>query len=140
MLKIVVVLVCFVGFLFSSIMANAIAPPEDIAEENLKADVIAVGEVVSVHANDSPPHVVLNIIHIVKGFGVVNRDDQINVLVGLKPSETPKGVGRRVQGTVSVKVKEGTLVVVYIDHSQPYHGYFKPRLEGLSVITIGRPL
>lgn len=127
-----------IGCLFP-VTAAAIAPPKVIAERNLEADFIAIGEVVDIKANGTPPHFVAKVEHIIKGFGYVNRGDQINVLFRLQPRKDTK-IAYHVQGILPVKVKVGYLVVVYLERSHSYPGFFKPMLEGLSVVTIGSPL
>ena len=130
--------VFLMGCLFPG-TAAAIAPPKVIAERNLEADLIAIGEVVDIKANGTPPHFVAKIEHIIKGFGYVNRGDQVNVLFRLKPPKDTK-IAYHVQGILPVKVKVGYLVVVYLQRSRSHPGFFKPILEGLSVVTIGSPL
>jgi hypothetical protein len=127
-----------IGCLFP-LMAAAIAPPKVIAERNLEAKVIAVGEVVGVKVDETRPHFVLRIEHIMKGFGLVNKDDQISVLFRPPPPKNTK-IAYHVQGILPVKVKVGYLVVVYLERSHSHPWFFKPILEGLSVITIGSPL
>ena len=121
--------------MLSPAMAPAIVPPKEIAEKNLKADFIAVGKVLSIHERHTPPYFVFKALHIIKGFEEINKGDKIRIIFRLQPSKSLKFT-RQVQGILPVKVKEGDLVVVYIERSDAHPGYFNPQLEGLSVITI----
>ena len=120
-------------------MAAAIAPPKVIAERNLEADFIAIAEVVGIKASGTPPHFLIEVEHIIKGFGLINRGDQINVLFRPPPPKNTK-IAYHVQGILPVKVKVGYLVVVYLERSREHPDFFKPLLEGLSVVTVGSPL
>ena len=135
MLNITITSLLLIVFMLSPAMAPAIAPPKEIAEKNLEADFIAVGKVLSIHERNTPPYFVFKALQIIKGIGEINKGDRINILFRLQPSKTLK-VTRHVQGTLPVKVKAESLVVVYIERSESHSGYFNPLLEGLSVITI----
>ena len=139
MLKLVVMLLCFVGFFFSPTLAMAIAPPKIIAERNLEADFIAVGEVISLHTGNTSAYFLLNVVHTVKGFGELNPGDQIKVLISSQPSQNEKGLVPHTQGILPVKAEAGSLVIVYIQRSKSHTGYFMPLLGGASVITVGQP-
>ena len=140
MLKLFVAVVCFVGFMSISGIAVAIAPPDVIAKMNLGADFIVIGKVVNKQANDTPPHFNIKIVHIIKGYKALHAIDQINILMNSPPPKISKGLVAHSQGVLPVKVEEGSLVVVYIKLSESHPDYYKPVLEGLSVITVGLPL
>ena len=140
MLKLFIAMFCFVGFMSISGITAAIAPPDVIAKMNLGADFIVIGKVVSKQASDTPPHFNIKITHIIKGYKALHAIDQINVLMSSPPPAMPKGLVAHSQGVLPVKVEAGSLVVVYINHSKSHPDYYKPVLEGLSVITVGRPL
>ena len=129
----------FIVIFLPAVMANAIPPPKVIAEANLKSDFIAIGEVVGINFNNIPPHFVLKAAHVIKGVGEINSGDHVNILLRTRPSETP-GLARCIQGALPVKVEAGSLVIVYMDCSDSYQGFFNPKLEGLSVVTIEHPL
>lgn len=139
MLKFVVTLLFVVGFFFSPTLAMAIAPPRVIAERNLEADFIAVGEVSSMHTGDTPAYMILKVVHTVKGFGELNPGDQIKVLISLQPSQNKKELVPHTQGILPVKAEAGSLVIVYVQRSKSHTGYFMPLLGGASVITVGQP-
>jgi len=121
------------------VMAAAIAPPEVIRERNLEADLIVIGEVLDVKESDKTPNFVVRIEHIIKGPKDIDKGNQITVV--FRPSPSEKGeIGHRVQGLEVVKVQVGSLVVVYLEQSKSHPGFYKPLLEGLSVITIRKPL
>jgi hypothetical protein len=121
------------------VTAAAIAPPKVIAERNLEAVLIAIGEVVSIKANDVLPHFAVKVEHVIKGYDLVKKDDQISVLFRPGPSKDEE-ITYHVQGYVPVKVKVGCLVIVYLERSREHPDFFKPLLEGLSVVTVGSPL
>jgi len=140
MLKLFVAMLGFVGFMSVSGITAAIAPPDVIAKMNLGADFIVIGKVVTKQANDMPPHFNIKIVHIIKGYEALHSTNQINILMSSPPPEMPKGLVAHSQGVLPVKVEAGSLVVVYINRSKSHPDYYKPVLEGLSVITVGRPL
>ena len=140
MLKLFVAVLAFAGFMSVSGIATAIAPPDVIAKINLGADFIVIGKVVSKQASNTPPHFNIKITHIIKGYKALHATDQINILMSSPSPKMPKGLVAHSQGVLPVKVEVGSLVVVYINHSESHPDYYKPVLEGLSVITVGRPL
>ncbi|MEA2083899.1 MAG: hypothetical protein U9O82_06600 [Thermodesulfobacteriota bacterium] len=118
-------------------IASALAPPEVIEERNLEADFILIGQVKSMFPDAQPRHFVLAVEHVIKGFGVINKDDQLSILLGpgRQSLKTDKLVNH-VQGDLPVKVIEGDPVVVFIKRSDTFPGYFAPMLQGLSVVVI----
>ena len=120
------------------VTAAAIAPPKVIAERNLEADFIAVGEVVSVNADNTPPYFVLNVGHVIKGLHYAGKDAHVKVLLDPQPLKQGK-IAAHSQGILPVKVKTGSLVIVYLEPSPSHPLFFKPLLQGLSVVTIGMP-
>jgi hypothetical protein len=111
------------------VLASAIPPPKVIEQMNLKADVIAVGEVINVHTGDSTPHFVLQADHVIKGIGKIKPGDSLHVeLKGSAAAPSSTGVAAHAQGMIPVKVEPGSIVVVYV----------KPSTD-LSVITVGAP-
>ncbi|SEM22660.1 hypothetical protein SAMN04489760_10743 [Syntrophus gentianae] len=117
------------------VFASAIAPPEAIARRNLEADLIVIGVVKSIHADNTIPHFVLEVRHTVKGLERVKPEDTIRILMSNRQVKTGK-VRRHSQGQLPIRVKEKSLVVVYVNRSDSSTGYFRPLLEGSSVITI----
>ncbi|MDP3014088.1 MAG: hypothetical protein Q8M92_07605 [Candidatus Subteraquimicrobiales bacterium] len=128
---------CF--FFFSvclfPVLASAIAPPGVIEKRNLEAHVIAVARVSEIREGELPSHFIANIEPIIKGFGIIKKGDQIGVIMKARPSEKGE-IAHTVQGILPVKVKVGTLVVVYLERSASHPGFFNPLLEGLSVVAI----
>ncbi len=140
MVKYAMTLLCGVGFFFFPTLAVAIAPPRVIAERNLKADFIAIGEVIRMHTGDTPAYMILKVVHMIKGFGELNPGDQVKVLISSQPSKNEKRIVPHTQGILPVKVEEDALVIVYIERSKSHTGYFVPLLGGSSVVTVGKPL
>ena len=130
-LQLLILLVVFPGII------SALAPPEVIEERNLEADFILIGQVKSMFPDAQPRHFVLTVAHVIKGFGVINKDDQLSILLGpgRQSLKTDKLVSH-VQGALPVKVIEGDPVVVFIKRSDTFPGYFAPMLQGLSVVVI----
>jgi hypothetical protein len=120
------------------VIASAIPPPKVIEQMNLKADVIAVGEVTSVHTGASTPHFVLRADHVIKGIGDIKLGDhlQVDFKAVSKAHGTPE-IAAQTQGMLPVKVEAGAIVVVYVKPSPDKRDHFSPILEGLSVITVG---
>jgi len=122
--------------------ACAIMPPDDIAKLNLKAEVILVGEVKSTgkillpeKGKDARKGVfILNVIHVVKGYGKVTPNEEIHVIYRLPPGPT-KGLTAHRTGSLQVKVEKGNLVVLYLNPSA-HSGFYKPLAEGSSVVVI----
>ncbi len=117
------------------VFASALAPPEVIARRNLEAELIVIGIVKSIHADNTIPHFVLEVRHTVKGLERVKPEDTIRILMSNQQVKTGK-VRRHTQGQLPIRVKEKSLVVVYVNRSDSSTGYFRPLLEGSSVITI----
>ena len=125
-------------FLLAPVIASAIAPPDDIAKWNLDAELVIAGKVVELRAEDTPPHFILQPVHIIKGFKKIKKEDCIKILSGPRQTEDGEKIVRHTQGTLPVKVEEGAVVVVYINPSDKVPGFFKPVLDGLSVVTISQ--
>jgi hypothetical protein len=122
------------------IIASAIPPPKVIEQMNLKADVIAVGEVTRVHAGNSTSHFVLQVGHVIKGIGDIKPGDDLHVeFKGSAAQPGSTGIAAHSQGVIPVKVETGSIVVVYVKPSPDQDEHFSPVLEGLSVITVGSP-
>lgn len=117
------------------VFASALAPPEAISRRNLEAELIVIGIVKSIQADNTIPHFVLEVRHTVKGRERVKPEDTIRILMSKQPVKTGK-VRRHSQGQLPIRVKEKSLVVVYVNRSDSATGYFRPLLEGSSVITI----
>jgi hypothetical protein len=122
-------------------------PPRDIAERNLEAKLILIGEITetgSILLPDKKPKrnrpkglFLLKVLHVVKGFGTVNPGDQVKISFEL-PIKNENGVAvRDLVGTLRVEVKSGDLVVVYIDPSN-YPTFYRPVNAGSSVVVIDR--
>lgn len=113
----------------------AIAPPAVVCEANLEARLIVVGRVTGLQAGARPPHFLLRPIHVVKGLGQANLSDTLKVLTGAgDPGQCELTAVQ--QGVLPVRVNAGALVVVYVDPVEAPAGFFKPKLQGLSVVTI----
>ena len=63
--------------------AMSIPPPKVIAEKNLRAPVILIGEVVSIDENSDLPYFSVKAEHIIKGHDHVKKGDQVNILFNL---------------------------------------------------------
>jgi len=134
MLLAILLIVCLIP-----VMTAAIPPPEVIRERNLEADLIVIGEVVDLKQDDKTPNFVVRIEHIIKGPKDIDRGNQITVV--FRPSPSEKGeISYHVQGMDPVRVQVGSLVVVYLEQSRSHPGFYRPLLEGLSVITIRKAL
>ncbi len=123
-------------FLLAPVIALALAPPEKIAKWNLDAELVMVGKVLELRADDTPPHFIIRPVHIIKGFGKVKKDEHIKILYEPRQAVDGKKITRHTQGTLPVKVEKDAFVVVYINPSDKAPGFFKPVLDGLSVVTI----
>jgi len=139
----ILVIFCFLapGSLF------AVMPPDDMEKRNLEAKLILVGEVqgtgkvlLSEEGQKGSPIkgvFVLDVLNVIKGYGIVKPGDKIHILYRLPPE--PKGglIAHRT-GSAQVKVEAGNLVVVYIDDST-HRGFYRPLAEGSSVVVIRPP-
>jgi len=121
------------------VMAAAIPPPEVIRKRNLEAELIVIGEVLEVKEDNKTPNFVVRIGHVIKGPKDINKGNQIKVFFRPSPHEKAE-IGSRIQGMDLVRVQVGSLVVVYLERSPSHPGFYRPLLEGLSVITIRKPL
>ncbi len=120
------------AFSFLSIRQSfSIPPPKIIKETNLKAKVIVIGKVEEV-VPEEQSYFELKIIHVIKGYDIVKEGERIKVFFSKKECQK-KGIVAHKMGEVEVNVKEGDLVVCYLD---PLKDGFKPHLHGLSVVRI----
>ncbi|MCP4669644.1 MAG: hypothetical protein GY849_25200, partial [Deltaproteobacteria bacterium] len=134
----ILVMVCF--FLPGS--ASALMPPDDMAKRNLEAKLILIGEVKGTGKVLLPEKggrgkkgvFVLEVLHVIKGYGKVKPGDEVHILFRLPP-RPKKGLKAHRAGSLQVKVEEGNLVVVYINPYTfpPFH---RPVAEGASVAVI----
>jgi hypothetical protein len=123
---------------------SALMPPEDMAKRNLEAKLILIGDVKGTGiillpekgSKSSPKKgiFILNVLHVVKGYGTVKRGDQVHIIFrpALKPKE---GLVAHKAGSGQVMVEAGNLVVVYIEPSK-HGGFYRPIAEGSSVVVI----
>lgn len=122
-------------------------PPEKMAERNLEAKLILIGEVRETGkillsektSTPTPPKglFVLKVLHVVKGFGIVNPGDLVRIVLRLPP----KSKGRlcaEVMGSLPVRTEVGDLTLVYIDPSH-HPGFYRPVAAGSSVVIIEPP-
>lgn len=135
MRQITSLLLFLAGLLLLAAPAAAIAPPRVIAERNLEANIILVGEVLEV-IQSSPAHFELKVIHVIKGFERIKEGDQIKVSFKQPMPADISGMRRHQMGTLPVKVEVGQLVVGYINPSKTDAGFFEPLLQGLSIIAV----
>lgn len=136
----IIVIACF--FVPGNVFA--LMPPDDMEKRNLEAKLILVGEVKGTGKVLLPEKgrkvsaikgvFVLDVLNVVKGYGVVKPGDEVHIIFRLSPE--PKGglIAHRV-GTAQVKVEAGNLVVVYIDDSR-HRGFYRPLAGGSSVVVI----
>ncbi|MBU4208790.1 MAG: hypothetical protein KKD12_03800 [Proteobacteria bacterium] len=80
MRQITSLLLFLAGLLLLAAPAAAIAPPRVIAERNLEANIILVGEVLEV-IQSSPAHFELKVIHVIKGFERIKEGKQIKTFL-----------------------------------------------------------
>ena len=124
--------------------ASALMPPDDMAKRNLEAKLILIGEVKGTGmvllpekgSRSSPKKgiFILNVLHVVKGYGIVKPGDQVHIT--FRPAPKPKGgLVAHTAGSIQVMVEAGDLVVVYIDPAK-HHGFYHPIAEGSSVVVI----
>jgi len=139
MLKIFFILILAAVWMLFPGTVMAIAPPRTIAETNLEAEFIAIGEVVSLNLTDTNPHFTLKVTHVIKGYGAISDNEQLKILTQEKKAGV-EGVAAHVQGVLPVKVQVGQLVLVYLERADLLKGFFKPKLAGSSVVVIGKPL
>lgn len=123
---------------------EALAPPQEIERINLEAPVIVIGQVIGTgkapdESQDAPGRnlFVVKVWHVVKGCGVIKIGDEVQV-VYLPPPEAPPGLSVKVSGSLSVKVKEQDVVLVYLRGSRPSELY-EPVAGGSSVVVIAPP-
>jgi hypothetical protein len=135
-------------FLMSMIMIGCSGTTEETLtgrrEQNLNAQLILVGQVQETDTillsdlyggTDSEKGVlVVKVLHVVKGYGIVNPDDEIRVIYYLTPKAEGGGVTGP-QGAFPVAVEEGDLVVGYLDPST-YQGFYQSVAGGASVAVI----
>ncbi len=110
----------------------SIPPPQIIKDTNLKAKVIAIGKVDEVVSLKEKSYFELKILHVIKGYGIVREGERIKVFFSKKECQK-EGIVAYKMGEVEVKVKEGDLVVCYLD---PLKDGFRPKIGGLSVVRI----
>ena len=122
----------------------AMMPPVDMAKRNLEATLILIGTVEETgtvllpekRQGISPAKgvFVLNILHVVKGYGIVKPGDTVHIV--FRPSRKQKsGIVASTPGVVQVKVRDGDLVVAYVNPSN-HPGFYTPLAEGSSVVVI----
>ena len=125
------------GLVFSFLLVQqgfSIPPPKIIKDTNLKAKVIVIGKVKKVVSLEKQSYFELKILHVIKGYGIVREEEKIKVFFSKKECQKEKeGIVAHKMGEVKVKVKEGDLVICYLD---PLKDGFKPKIGGLSVIRI----
>ena len=123
---------------------SALMPPKEMAKRNLEAKLILIGDVKGTGiillpekgSRSSPKKAIfiLNVLHVVKGYGIVKPGDQVHII--FRPAPKPKGgLVAHTAGSIQVMVEAGDLVVVYIDPSK-HHGFYRPIAEGSSVVVI----
>ncbi len=123
------------GLVFSFLLVQqgfSIPPPKIIKDTNLKAKVIVIGKVKKVVTLEEQSYFELEIFHVIKGYGIVREEEKIKVFFSKKTFQK-NGIVTYKMGEVEVKVKEGDLIVCYLD---PLKDGFKPKIGGLSVIRI----
>ena len=138
------ILTVIVSCFFLPSVLLAIMPPEDLAQRNLEAKLILVGEVMETgkillpeKERSGPAQkglFVLRVLHVIKGFGVVKAGDQVRIVFFIPP-RTDGTLVAGVMGSYPVKVESGNLAVVYIDPSE-YPDFYRPVAAGSSVVTI----
>jgi len=119
------------SFLLIGRQGFSIPPPKIIKETNLKAKVIVIGKVEKV-VSEEQSYFELKIIHVIKGYGIVKEGEKIKVFFDKKTFQK-KGIVAHKMGELEVNVKEGELVVCYLD---PLKDGFRPKIGGLSVVRI----
>lgn len=136
--------ILFIVWFFVTGNVFALMPPDDMEKRNLEAKLILVGEVKGTGKVLLPENgrkgsaikgvFVLDVLNVVKGYGIVKPGDKVHILFRLPPE--PKGglIAHRT-GSAQVKVEAGNLVVVYIDESR-HRGFYRPLAEGSSVVVI----
>jgi len=120
------------SFLLVGRQGFSIPPPKIIKDTNLKAKVIAIGKVEEVVSLKEQSYFELKILHVIKGYDIVKEGEKIKVFFSKKEFQK-KGIVAHKMGEVEVKVKEGELVVCYLD---PLKDGFSPKIGGLSVVRI----
>ena len=122
------------------VTSMAIAPPGVIAEKNLKAPVILIGEVVNINKESDLPYFSIKAGHIIKGHDHVKTGDLVNIVYhpAISKSKNDK-ISSHAQGILPVNVEKGSLVIVYIEQLKTHPGFFNPILKGLSVVKVGNP-
>lgn len=140
------VTVSFILLLLSG-TCTALMPPKDIAERNLEAKLILIGEVTEIgkillpeekpKKNRPKGLFLLKVRHVVKGFGTVNPGDEVRISFELPIKNENGGDVPDLVGTLRVEVKSGDLVVVYIDPSN-FPTFYRPVAAGSSVVVIDR--
>jgi hypothetical protein len=144
MLNIRLLILVMICFFFPVRSVLALMPPEKIAERNLEAKLILIGEVKRTGKLILPEKeskteplkglFVIKVLHVVKGFGAVSPGDQVKIIYHL-PKKGLLGASVKETGGIHVKVKAGNLVVVYIDSSW-HQGFYRPVAAGSSVVII----
>ena len=147
MLLLRILTISFILFLLPG-TSTALMPPGDIAERNLEAKLILIGEVTELGRvllpekrpmrNRPKGLFILKVLHVVKGFGTVNPGDQVKIVFEL-PLKMKNGIVADLVGVLLVEVKNGNLVVVYIDPSN-HPPFYRPVLGGSSVVVIDRSI
>ena len=122
----------------------AMMPPADMARRNLEAELILIGKVKEAGTvllpekgqGKSPVKgvFVLHILHVVKGYGMVKPGDTVHI-VFRPPRKQKRGIVASTPGVVYVRVRDGDLVVAYVNPSD-HPGFYKPLAEGSSVVVI----
>ncbi|HIJ89351.1 MAG: hypothetical protein OEV89_00645 [Desulfobulbaceae bacterium] len=118
----------------------ALPPPRIIAERNLEAEIIVIGEIVEIKTAGLPtPHFILKTMHVIKGYGKVAVNDIVKVVCDGQAPQLD-GIKAHTQGSLEINASAGSLVLAYLHPSSEHAGFLTPLLRGLSVVTIGRPL
>ena len=120
-------LIPFAGFLLFASNVQALMPPKEIAERNLNARLILVGEVLETGKILLPDEgktkmkpkglFVIKVFHVIKGYGTVKPDELVRIAFRLPP-KVQVGIFGQIAGNPPVKIKDGDFVLVYINPSE----------------------
>lgn len=126
------------------LVACAAMAPKKVAEKNLEAELILVGQVTEIgkvllaEGKDGPgaPNgvFVLKTLHVIKGHDTVSTGELVRVVYHIDPKQQGPLVAETM-GAPQVHVHPGNLVVVYIKPSKQ-EPFYKPIAGGSSVVVI----